>query len=110
MPERTDKLNSLIQQQLSQIINQEVEFPEGTLISLTRIKTSPDNKNAKIFISVIPANKQGKALEILRKNAKKLHQELQNELKTKFTPNLSFHIDENEIFASQIDKLLDEIN
>ena len=110
MPERSPKLNSLIQKQLSQIINSEIDFPEGILISITKVKTSPDNKIAKIYISVIPEKNRGKVLEILRKNKKNLYTHLHQQLETKFTPNLSFFIDEQEIYATGINKLLDEIS
>ena len=109
MSERSIKLNSLIKQQLSQIIAREIEFPTDSLVTITRVSTTPDIKIAKVYISVIPDKFRGSVLEILRKNQKQLHSLLKKQIKTKFTPNLKFLIDEQEIYASEIDKLLDEI-
>lgn len=106
---RIEKINQLIKQQLSQIINKEIEFPQNTIITITRVQTTPDIKIAKVYLGVVPENFRGSALEILRKNKKKLHALLKKQIKTKFTPNLNFLIDEQEIYASEIDKLLDEI-
>ena len=52
MNDRINRINELIQQQLSQIIAQELELPNECLITITRVKTSPDIKNSKIFITV----------------------------------------------------------
>ncbi len=107
--ERINKINQLIKQNLGQLITKEVELPKDCLVTITRVKTASDMKISKIYISVIPEKLRGTVLENLRKNKKKLHNLLKKQIKTKFTPNLKFEIDQQEIFASEIDKLLDEI-
>ena len=109
MNQRLEKINELVIQQLSQIIRQEIEFPNGCMVTLTEVQTSPDIKTSKVFFSVLPDNFRGTALEVLRKKSNFLTQELKKRLKTKFTPNLNFVIDEAEVYAAKIDKLLDEI-
>jgi len=110
MSQRIEKINELIRQKLSEIIIRELEFPGNALITITKVETSPDIKYCKIFITVLPDKFRGRALEILRKNRHNLRKILQKQLTTKFTPNLNFLLDEQEIFASEVDKLLDEIN
>jgi len=110
MSQRIEKINELIRQKLSEIINRELEFPENALITITRVETSPDIKYCKVFIIVLPDKFRGSILKILRKNSHNLRKILQKQLTTKFTPNLHFLLDEQEIFASEVDKLLDEIN
>jgi len=109
MPNRTQKINPLIQQKLGEIINQNIELPTDCLVTITKTETSPDNKQSKIYLSIIPENFRGTVLKILNKNKKLLYQQLRKELQTKFTPNLLFIIDEDEIYASEIEKLLDEL-
>ena len=110
MSERVFKLNQLIKQQLGQIIARDIEFPNESMVTITRVDTTPDIKIAKIYISVIPENLRGSTLKILRKNTKSLHYNLRKQIKTKFTPNLQFQIDEQAVYATEIDKLLDEIS
>jgi len=109
MSERILKINELIKQQLGQIITKEIELPENCLITITKVETTPDMKIAKVFITVIPENLRGSALEILRKNNKLLSQQLKKNVSIKFIPNLNFLIDDQEAYAAEIDKLLDEI-
>ncbi len=110
MSERVLKLNQLIKNQLGQIIIREIELPNECLVTITRVEITPDIKVAKIFISVLPENFRGTALAILRKNNKTLYTQLKKQVKTKFTPNLQFLIDDQQAYATEIDKLLDEIS
>jgi len=110
MSQRLEKINELIHHKLSVIISQELEFPANSLVTITRVETSPDIKYCKVYISVLPDNLRGTCLETLGKNSHRLHKILKKAMLTKFTPNLKFLIDEQEIFASKIDNLLDEIS
>ncbi|MFC1598541.1 30S ribosome-binding factor RbfA [Patescibacteria group bacterium] len=110
MSERILKINKLIKQQIGQIISREIEFPNNSLVTITRVETTSDMKTAKVFISVIPENFRGSSLELLRKNTKLLSQQLKKQVAIKFVPNLNFLIDDQEAYAVEIDKLLDEIS
>ena len=110
MSERVLKLNQLIKKQLGQIITKEIEFPANCLVTIARVETTPDIKISKVYISIIPEKFRGSVLEILRKNSKNLHVLLKKQIATKFTPNLKFFIDENQVYATEIDRLLDEVS
>jgi ribosome-binding factor A len=109
MSQRIEKMNELVKNQLAQLILKEIEFPENSLVTITKVATSPDLKVAKVYITVIPENTRGTALKILQKSSRFLHHGLNNILKTKFTPNLNFFIDDQEVFADEVEKILDEI-
>jgi len=106
---RLEKVNEIIHHKLSQIMVTELEFPQDILVTITGVRTSPDLKYSKIFITVLPDHYRGTVLEILKKNSKNLQQILRKQMTTKFTPNLTFQIDDQEIFAQGVEKLLDEI-
>ena len=109
MKPRLEKLNELIRHQLTQLIMREIEFPANSLVTITKIETSPDIKHCKVYISVLPEKYRGTDLEILNKSSKLLYQQLKKQMTTKFIPNLRFLIDEQPIYAAEIDRLLDEI-
>lgn len=110
IPNRIERINQLLQQELSQLINREIEFPEEIFITLTQVDTSPDLAQSKIFIEVIPDNKKGTALEILRENAKHFKNELYKILSIKKFPQLYFEIDQGEEKVKEIENILDQIN
>jgi len=109
MPNRVDQLNSLIMQYLAQIIEQEVDISRDILITVTKVETSKDIKYARVFVSIIPESQRGTILKKLEASKIGIQRVLAQKMMTKFTPKLRFIIDENEVYASEIDKLLDSI-
>jgi len=110
MTQRTERINELVRMDLSRFIAEEVELPENGLVTITRVETTPDLKVAKIYITILPDKLRGTILELLNKKARVLHERLKDEIQTKFIPNLKFIIDEQELFANQVEQILDEIN
>jgi ribosome-binding factor A len=110
MNQRTDRVNELVRQELGRIIAEEIELPPESLVTITKVMTSPDIKSSRVLITILPDRLRGSILEILKKNQHHLHKILTGSLKTKFIPNLLFSIDEQELHAQKIDQILDEIN
>ena len=54
MSERMPKVDELIAQQLGQIIASDIELPSGVIVTITRVKSSPDLRHAKVYLSVLP--------------------------------------------------------
>ena len=109
MSQRTDKINSLIQEELSQIMAREIEFPQGTLVTIIDVDTAGDLKTAKVYISVLPFNHCGTAIETIKKNIGEIQRLLNRTLHMRFIPRLEFKIDSTEEEASHVDALLDKI-
>lgn len=110
MSQRTERINELVRQELGRFILEEIELPPSSLVTITNVITTPDLKVAKIYITILPDKLRGTILKLLNKKARLLHEKLKAELEMKFVPNLKFSIDEQGIFANQIDQILDEIN
>ena len=110
MPDRIPQVNQLIKKELSQIILREVDFPEGILVTLTRIETAPNLIQAKAYISVMPEDKVRDVLEILEKLVYRLQQKLNKRLKMRPIPRIQF-VEEKAIReAGRIEELLEKIN
>jgi ribosome-binding factor A len=107
---RTERVEELVKQELGRFIMEEIELPENSLVTISKVITTPDLKVAKVYITILPDKLRGTILELLNKKARLLHEKLKAELNIKIIPNLKFIIDEQEIFANQIERILDEIN
>lgn len=110
MNQRINQFSENVHHLLSEAIQKELEVPLDIFISLTHIDLSPDLKNATVHISVFPTNKQGSALQFLRKNATLLKSHLAKNLYSKIVPHLSFIIDEKEAHAHLIDETLENLS
>ncbi len=109
MSQRIERINELVKQELGRFIIKDIELPANSLVTITRVETTPDMKNAKIYVTILPDKLRGTVLELLRKNRRHLYELLKAELETKIIPNFHFLMDDQEIYANQIDQILDEI-
>ncbi|QQG45550.1 MAG: 30S ribosome-binding factor RbfA [Candidatus Sungiibacteriota bacterium] len=105
---KVEKLNDLLQEELSQILEREVEFPENTFVTITRVAVSPDRQYATIFISVYGGAEQS-ILEILAKNIYNIQQRINRTLRQRPIPKINFEIDREEIRREIVEKSLAEL-
>ena len=70
---RMDRVNEEFKRELGKIIDQDLKNPNITgLISVTKVKTSPDLKTAKVYISIINSKSKKNTMQGL-KNATGLY-------------------------------------
>lgn len=108
MIERIKRVNQLIKHEISQLINREIDF-DNTLVTVTRVDTSPDLKQAKIGIIVLPQEETEQALKILEKNIYHIQQLLNKKLRMKYIPKIIFEIDKTEVNAQRLEEVLQQI-
>ncbi|MFA6354872.1 MAG: ribosome-binding factor A [Candidatus Paceibacterota bacterium] len=101
---RTEKITNHIKE-LSAIFIEREAGPTS-LITVTRVLLSPDNKRAKIMISVLPKEKEKAAYGFIRRNLGELRKYVQKGLKINPIPFLEVEIDEGEKNRQRIDELL----
>lgn len=105
---RVEQVNENLQREVAKFINNELNFNE-VLVTVSRVDCSPDLKNAKIFISVLPDNKFGSTIERLKKNTSPLTSYLKKNIKLRVIPKISWQVDPTEKEASVIDGILRQI-
>jgi ribosome-binding factor A len=109
MSKRIQRVNQLIKKELSQIILKEIEFPQGVLVTLTRVETTSDLKESNIWISALPEERLKRVLEILNKNIYFLQQKLNKRLKMRPIPKIRFLEERKTREAGRIEELLEEL-
>ena len=95
MTRRTERIQELIREELSDLIMRDLRDPrlEG-LISLTRVEVTPDLSNARIFVSVMSETASPEdALRALQTASGYLHKELVHRLDLRKVPFLTFRLD-----------------
>lgn len=78
----------------------------ASMITVTRVTLSSDNKRAKIMISVIPKEKELAAYGFIRRNLGEIRKFVTKNLKINPIPYLEVEIDEGEKNRQKIDELL----
>ena len=69
MTERILRVNQLLKKELGSILLREIVFPDGCLVSISRAEATPNLQQAKIYITVFPADKEKEVMDSLRKKA-----------------------------------------
>ncbi|HWE03477.1 MAG TPA: 30S ribosome-binding factor RbfA [Tepidisphaeraceae bacterium] len=96
MSRRTERLASIIQQELAQIILHELADPRlQGFPSITRVKVSPDLGVADVFVTIMGSKgQQTAALNALQHSAGLMRSRLTRAVSLRQAPFLKFHIDE----------------
>lgn len=102
---RSERIGSLIKEELSRMILKELEF-SGALVTITDVKVSEDKKNAIVYFSVIPSEKSERVLKVLNKFRGRLQFILQRKIEIKPMPWISFRIDRVPEQDAKIEKVL----
>jgi len=108
MSKRTEQVAKLLRSTINQIIIKDFEAPMGTLVSVSEVSVSPDLKNATAYVSIIPNNKIGSALEAIKKFSGHVQKEVGKHISIKMTPRISFELDERDLKYKAIDEALQE--
>lgn len=105
---RIQKLNQLLRDELAKMIDREIEFPEGSLVTITRASASSDARYAMVFIIVLGGD-AAEALAILEKNVYNIQQILNRKLRMRPVPKIQFALDESEAKREAVEKSLAEL-
>jgi len=103
------KVNSFLQEKISEILTQKVEVPFDFLITITKVNCSSDLKTAQVFVSVLPIAKAEEALKFLNNRRREIQKFLAKDWRLKFLPVLTFFNDDTEEFAQNIYETLDNL-
>ena len=111
MAHRIERVNSLIRQEISQLLQRQVKDPRlGNFISVIEVSTSQDLKYAKVFVSYIGTEKEKQeTLSALASASGFFRRELSKRLKLRYTPALSFQWDNSIERGDHLLQLIDEL-
>lgn len=106
MSNRIEKVNSLLEHEISKIIFRDFAFSPEILVTLTRADTTANLIEAKVYISVFPEEKSGPIINALNKSIYDVQHKINRTLKMRPVPKIKF-VKETEISkAGRIEELL----
>ena len=107
---RVEKVNVLIREVIAGIIAREVSFPEGTLVTVTRVAASHDLYYATVFVSVLGGGAEAAVLAFteLEKETGAVQHLLNRALRMRPVPKITFAIDVEEKRRERVERILGE--
>lgn len=111
MTRRAERVSNLIRQEICHLLQEQVNDPRlSGLISVTKVSTSPDLKQAKVYVSVLgeQANKN-EILQGFKSASGFFRRELSRRLILRFIPELSFEYDNSIEHGAEVLKLIEQV-
>ena len=107
---RMNRVDEEFKKEISMIIDQDLKNPNITgIISVTKVKVSKDLRVAKIYVSLLNCKSKKNTLEGLKNSSGFIRSELAKRINLRYTPELSFEIDESLEYGARIESILKEI-
>ena len=103
-------INEEIQKELSNLLRN-VKDPrvQGTMISITRVETTPDLRYTKVYVSFLQADKADDAMKGLKSAAGFLRRQLGTNLKLRYAPEIVWALDDSITYGAHMLNLINSL-
>lgn len=105
---RQNRISRLLQKELASIFQTQTRMMHGVLVSVTRVKVSPDLSICTAYLSIFPSEKGDELLKNINANEKTIRYELGQRVhnQLRIIPELRFFVDDSLDYLERIDELL----
>lgn len=105
---RQNKISRLLQKELSEIFLLQTKAIQGTLVSVSAVRISPDMSIARVYLSIFPSEKAEELVKNINNNMRSIRYELGTRVRhqLRIIPELKFFVDDSLDYIEKIDSLL----
>jgi len=110
---RQQKFAGVIQQDLAAIFQREgINLLPNTMITITKVRVTPDLAIARVFLSFFNSNNNQLALNTIKAHASEIRYKLGARIKdqVRIIPQLEFFVDDTSDYVERMDKIFDKIS
>jgi ribosome-binding factor A len=110
---RQQKFAGVIQQDLAAIFQREgINYLPNTLITITKVRVTPDLALARIFLSFFNNTNSQLALQTIKSHSSEIRYKLGARIKdqVRVIPQLEFFVDDTGDYVERMDKIFEKIN
>ena len=105
---RQNKISRLLQKELSQIFQEQTRSMHGVMVSVTRVRISPDLSVCTAYLSIFPSERAQELLQNIERSNSQIRYTLGQRVRyqLRISPELRFFIDDSLDYIDRIDELL----
>lgn len=105
---RQNRISRLLQKELSLIFQSQTRLMHGVMVSVTRVKVSPDLSICTAYLSIFPSEKGEEIIKNVNANQATIRYDLGQRVRNqlRIIPELRFFIDDSLDYIDRIDELL----
>ena len=107
---RINRINEEIQKELSSLLRT-VKDPrvQDTMISITRVETTPDLRYTKVYVSFLQEEKSKEAMAGLKSAAGWIRRQLGSNLKLRYAPEIVWALDDSITYGAHMLNLINSL-
>ena len=107
---RINRINEEIQKELSNLLRT-VKDPrvQDTMISITRVETTPDLRYTKVYVSFLQADRVDGAMKGLQSAAGYLRRQLAQSLQLRYAPEINWALDDSITYGAKMLELINNL-
>ena len=107
---RINRINEEIQKELSALLRT-VKDPrvQDTMISITRVETTPDLRYTKVYVSFLQEDRVKEAMAGLKSAAGYLRRQLGHNLQLRYSPEIVWSEDDSITYGARMLKLINSL-
>jgi ribosome-binding factor A len=104
------RVDEAVREVLGDAVSHDLKDPRVGFVTVTEVRTSPDLRHARVFVSVFGTqDEQAATLEGLRSAHGILQGRVARELRLKRTPALEFALDDTAERAARLEALIEDV-
>ncbi len=108
---RTDRVASVLKEEVGTYLSQEYRDPAYGMITVTDVQVTPDLRIAKIYVSILGSPEvRAATMKILEDHKKEIRGFIGSHMRLKFTPSVQLYLDETLDRVERIDQLIRQIH
>ncbi|WP_219225065.1 30S ribosome-binding factor RbfA [Pedobacter antarcticus] len=110
---RQQKFAGVLQEELATIFQREgAEYLPNTLVTITKVRVSPDLAVAKVYLSFLNTNDTAISIATVNSHAGEIRYKLGARIRhqVRVVPSLTFFLDDTNIYVEHMDKIFDKIS
>ena len=109
MSKKINQINELLKRMIGEIILKDYDMPENSLITVTRVETASNLLKSKVYLNIIPQEKEKEIIASLRKYIYYIQQRVNKQLKIRPVPKILFVAEQDIDKAIRVEELLTKI-
>jgi ribosome-binding factor A len=111
MSVRTERVASVIKEEIGTYVQRELPMSEYGLMTVTEVRVTPDLRQAKVYVSVFgDGDRKKRSMKVLEDKKVAIRSAVGRAVRLRFLPELLFFLDETIDRAMHIETLLKQIH
>lgn len=107
---RINRINEEIQKELSSLLRTLKDSRlQDTMISITRVETTPDLRYTKVYVSFLQEERANDAMKGLKSAAGYLRRQLAQNLQLRYAPEIVWALDDSITYGAKMLKLINSL-